>query len=447
MKKFISIILFIALGSGAIGQQKIQGTIENYKNGKIYVAEYYGDYKSVIDSCSSDQKGNFEINFPIDTPEGLYRLLFGSNKTLDIIFSNKAFSFKTQFYDPQQRISFEDSQENEALYKYMQAKKEMLFKEQFLLPIISYYPPGNFIAESQKEYEDIHQHFNQVTDDILKQIPNTFAAAYIASDMPARINYAASLEEQRAAVKEMFLSTIDFENAELLHSPLFSQKTIAYLDLFTDDMENRQEQSKLFQPAIDHLLQKSQANKEVYAFIYQYLISGFEENSFPELVSYISQKFPLPKSLSKEHLAEIDALQKLAPGMFAPEIKQEDINGIAFDLEKVRSKYTLLVFWEPNCSSCEKYLPLIRDEILNQYSSKNVTIVGIALSDDPEEARSEIVYNKYFWTNLITPNDWDSPLVKSYVVNATPKFFLLDKKKRIISQPQSLKEILIYLNE
>ncbi|MFA8449836.1 MAG: TlpA family protein disulfide reductase [Bacteroidales bacterium] len=446
--KYLFILLFLSIIIKSFGQISLEGKIDGYDNSQIFLASYYGDFKAIIDSTKTDQKGNFNILLPNKTPIGLYKIAFGQGKHLDIFIGKENIKFSTKYFDPSLRIHFIDSPLNTALYRYINALRDANFKTQFLKPILEYYPQNNrFYNETKMEYYGIYNNLNMEIDRILEEYPKTWISTYIRSDRPTAINRKQDYSEQKKQLKLHFLDSIQFNQPSLLNSSLFSNKIISYLAIFQSN-ENDPHKIKMdFIPAIKDLLERASSNPQVYAFVYSYLIKGFEDNNLDLLVQYIAENFNSPTNLNPEVYKKTEILKNLSMGNTAPSIITKDITGNPFDLNKIKAKYTLLIFWEPNCSSCERYLPEIRKEIFDLYSKKEIQIIGLAISDSKEEVEENIKRFNYPWKNIVLAKAWESKIVEEYAVSGTPKFFLLDRKKRIISQPQSMKEILIYLNE
>src|SRR5690606_18807217 len=65
----------------------------------------------------------------------------------------------------------------------------------------------------------------------------------------------------------------------------------------------------------------------------------------------------------------IDRAKDIAPnviGNLAPELKMPDIKGNMQSLHGVKARYTVLLFWSPDCGHCLKELPIL-DSLYQSY--------------------------------------------------------------------------------
>jgi thiol-disulfide isomerase/thioredoxin len=125
---------------------------------------------------------------------------------------------------------------------------------------------------------------------------------------------------------------------------------------------------------------------------------------------------------------------KIAPNVIgnkAPEIKLVDINNKEHKLSDIKAKYTLLVFWSPDCGHCQHEIPLLDSVYKAVLKDKGVKVMAIKTEGDEKK-----------WTEFISKNnlqDWVhvyDPANKSdyrskYDIYSTPVLYLLDENKII----------------
>lgn len=112
-------------------------------------------------------------------------------------------------------------------------------------------------------------------------------------------------------------------------------------------------------------------------------------------------------------------------------------------LYDVKADYTVVLFWDPNCSHCKHELPIIDSVYRADWQKHNIKIYAVLTE-----------YDKKAWTDYIDEhkiNDWvnvyqtkqmadeeaaaQRPGFKQlYDVIMTPTLFLLDKDKRIVAK-------------
>ncbi len=157
-------------------------------------------------------------------------------------------------------------------------------------------------------------------------------------------------------------------------------------------------------------LYDAEVNHDSLFNLYQHMIGDLKDND-PILLTY-------------------GQLQKLSPGMEAPEIGElVSINGDTIGIKDLRGENLLITVWGSWCPYCKEELPYIQ-KLMNEYSS-TFTSVGISLDNDELK-----------WKEYIKANDWKgihlmdaerkSDFKKNYLVGGTNMYFLIDKKGTIL---------------
>jgi hypothetical protein len=77
----------------------------------------------------------------------------------------------------------------------------------------------------------------------------------------------------------------------------------------------------------------------------------------------------------------------------------------------------------------------------------NTKVIAFALEDD------EFVWKQYSnanlkgWHNVLGLNKWQNKTSRTYQVNSTPTYFILDKNKKIIAKPNEISDVRTFLNK
>jgi thiol-disulfide isomerase/thioredoxin len=105
----------------------------------------------------------------------------------------------------------------------------------------------------------------------------------------------------------------------------------------------------------------------------------------------------------------------------APDILLVTFNGDSLLLQNLKSKVTLLDFWELWCGPCRQALPKV-NEISTNYNSKDLIIIGI-VSEGIEGAKKLILQEKISFLNVIGNQE----LKTKFMVNSFPRYILIDQ--------------------
>lgn len=108
-------------------------------------------------------------------------------------------------------------------------------------------------------------------------------------------------------------------------------------------------------------------------------------------------------------------------------------------LHDVKADKKIIILWSSTCSHCEKEI----GEMVLQYNKlkeKNIEVVGLSLDSDAKSYSDKV--KMLPWINDTELKGWYSSYVDTYNVHATPTFYIVDAKNKIIANPDNFSEIL-----
>ena len=84
--------------------------------------------------------------------------------------------------------------------------------------------------------------------------------------------------------------------------------------------------------------------------------------------------------------------------------------------------------------------------ILYEYTKDNseIHVVAIALEDDEKEFNNYTL-NSTNWTHILGLEKWENSIAEEYKITSTPSYFVLDATKKIISKPEFLEDVKLFL--
>ncbi|CAN5418758.1 hypothetical protein BH11BAC1_BH11BAC1_13820 [soil metagenome] len=123
----------------------------------------------------------------------------------------------------------------------------------------------------------------------------------------------------------------------------------------------------------------------------------------------------------------------LPPGMKAPCIKGNDETGKSFSLAKIKSRYTLLYFYEVHCHLCEVVTPRLK-ELYDSYHKIGLEVIAIPIESNREEWMAYIVEKGLTWKNIFPADNKKARLKSDYKLEVSPTMYLLDRKKILLTQ-------------
>jgi len=128
---------------------------------------------------------------------------------------------------------------------------------------------------------------------------------------------------------------------------------------------------------------------------------------------------------------QLNELERLYIGAFAPDIQEVDLDNILFKLSDYRGKIVVLSFWGAWCGPCIEAIPE-ENALIQRYRDKPFVLVGINTDKDIEKARDAVKkYNilwRSFWNGL---DGWKGNITYDWFVQGYPLYYVLDVEGRI----------------
>lgn len=120
-----------------------------------------------------------------------------------------------------------------------------------------------------------------------------------------------------------------------------------------------------------------------------------------------------------------------AVGKSAPEFPEgtKTVTGRPISMESLKGKVVLLDFWATWCRPCMSERPQIRDLSGHFYFAQDkVEIIGVGLDEEVKRFEKVASACGVGRTLICDGKGWESPIPKSYNVEAVPALILIDKK-------------------
>jgi peroxiredoxin len=128
-------------------------------------------------------------------------------------------------------------------------------------------------------------------------------------------------------------------------------------------------------------------------------------------------------------------------GKTAPDLTLENIDGEFVNLHKIKSKTTIVLIYEPDCSHCKVFVPQFHNDVYQKFKDKGLAVYAIySMADKEEWSEFLIKHNLYDWINV-----WDETHISQFKIlydaRKTPAVYILDENKKIIAKGLSVEQI------
>jgi len=433
----------------------MSGTVNQLPSKKVFLISVKGHNEKIIDSAEV-KNNTFQFHIAAKTPAGMYKILLyqpvnrGNEDEgptyLAIIFNHEDIVFATNFVSVNDSMRIFLSKENTVYYNYLQKTDQSGMKLDVLNQLPQFFPrKDEFYPTIKKQYEKELKNYLEYIKKIQKDNAGTFAVKYIKSDMLPVLQFDIITVEKNEFLKRHFFDNVDFADTSLLYTDIFANKAIKYIKLFQNPYYLKPIQDKEYERAVDTIMTKASASDKVYEYLLGYVIDGFDRIDNEEVLTYISDHYSGDKRCKdNDHMSRlnkrVEGYKKIALGTKAPDISIKDINGKTITLSDLNTPYSLIVFWASWCPHCAESLPDLK-KTYDKQTVKNLEVMAISLDTNIVSWVDFIKRGGYNWINCAEFAGWDGKAAQDYYIYATPTMLLLDKDKKIIGKPKTIKEL------
>ncbi len=449
MKKTLFLFVFILSLNYANYSQSVVLSINNTNSKSASLFSLNGEKLTFLDSITTSIPGQFSFSNQ-NMQTGFYRFSFDNHKSITFLNDGNDIEITADAENIAESIQVINSESNKIYYQFVRLNQNYKTKTELLQLILTRYPPNDDYYEITKQkLNELQYDYNQFVNVTSQKEPESFIARYVKSSLLPVISTDLPLEEQLDYLKKHSLDNVDFNDDELINSDCFTNKAIEYLTYFRNPQLPLGLLEKEFQKAVDTLLTKASVNIFVYQHVADYLIDGFKQFGFDNVVDYIVENYVVKDDLCLDEQTEnsiqnrINQSKMLTIGSKAPNILSPDENGNEVNLADINSGKILLIFYASWCPHCKDLLP----EIHKLYKeTKSFEVVAVSLDENREDWLNFISENNLDWINLSDLKGWESKAAQEYYIYATPTMFLLDSELNIIGKPTNISEATLLIN-
>ena len=399
----------------------------------------------VLDSVmmSNDKR----VDFNTQLTKGMYQIETEYGFSFDFLYENEDVKFVLKDINKLEEIEFINSQLNTDWYRYLYCKEKIMNSLDLLKPVLrSYDKKSEFYLNAKNEYQKLQDSLWRFTDVLLKN--NNYASNLIRVDRFAPLNLDYDFKRQRNDMIANFFNEVDFNDLSLIPTNVMTTKIIDFLSIQQLPGQNHDQQIMSIILGIDNVLCRSTVNFEMYEFVFQYLIEGFNELGYEDVVDYMT-RIPYSENLEcdedqyNELLYIVEFNSRVKIGSQAKNISGQTIFDEEFDMYDIDSEYTIVYFWSYTCDHCRENIKQLKTFLED---NPDFSMVAVSVKGDLKKIKSYVKkykVNSYFYYDGM---EWNSPHVSNYAVTATPTFYVLDKNKNIIYKPFDFEELVQFVN-
>ncbi len=446
MRHLFLILLTLALSLQAEAQQLIGGNIRDLGRKKVFLLSFSGERTTRIDSVMPADDGRFVFRMGDFRLPGLYRVSWGKDAHLDFIWNREDVDFITNANNTSDSTRFLQSEENRIFTYYSAIDRMSQTKQELLAQLIDFYPEKDrFYHNAAREFEELQHNQTRILDSLRNRHPSAYAIRMFMAYQIPFLSSALTREERIGYLRQHYFDKVDFRDTALLRSPVFANKAISYLSLYSNNRLNQKQLETEFIKAVTVIMSAAAVSPEVYKYLLDYLVGGFDKYHFDEVITYMAENFSDPFACEDQARKtalqkKLETFKKIAIGKTAPDLEIPDLKGNPVRLSALESKLLLLVFWSTECPHCVEMIPKLK-ALNDARKNSDLMIVTVSLDTSRAELEKFSADNQIGWLNLCDFKGFDSRAADDYNIYATPTMFLLDGQKTILAKPITIREL------
>ena len=454
IKYIFPFLLFVSSVAFSHGY-KINLNLESAPNKQVFLAHYYVSNIFVDDTLQLNANGSGTVTGDTLLPQGLYKIYMDDKTHFDFLLgADQEFTITNKTFAGND-IHANGAIETEEFIKYIRfftnLKKEGVEINNKLKTAT-----GDDKINLQKELSKLTPRLYDYWKNVSEKYPNTFLSAFLMS------NYVSVLDESTLPVEiqqndslllltkfyyqqKHFWDYFDYTDERFLYTPLLKPKLETW---FTKVLY--QNYDSVRQPVFEYI-ENVRPNKRIFQFATSWFLNSSINSKimgmdalFVDLANtyYLSgEAFWATDNSMKLIRENVLFMERNLIGEIAPDLTLESVDGEFFNLHQIDKKLTAVLIYEPNCSHCKVFTPELYNDIFLKYRDKGLEVFAIYSMGDKKEWVDFLEKHKIWeWINV-----WDKDHVSRFKIlydtRKTPRIFILDENKKIISKDLSIEQL------
>jgi len=386
-----------------------------------------------VANTQMDEKGSFKFELDSTVTKGMYRLVYALPQeefNFDIIYNAKEDVSLT--FNAETGVNFKASVENTLMSSYTNS---MSLVSQSI---------GNFYNQQSQDSSALMSIFKTQKETQLeyeKAAEGTIVSDFIKANKPYVPDAYEDISTYITNLKKHFFDYVDFNNEMLQSSSFLIDRVSNYVFGMSS---NKEDEIEIYKRNIDEVfVAMEKADPETKSMLLEVIWQQMVDTNLDNVANYISDTYliKLAESLKDTELVNgLKQFKSLSLGNKAPEFDVFiEENGertpiSMYDLD-IAKKY-IVVFWSSSCSHCLEEIPQLQ-EYLKSLNNQDHKVIAIGLEDDAYQWEKEIAKYPEFM-HVLGLGKWENKIGRSYNVNATPTYFILDSGKKILAKPYDI---------
>jgi thiol-disulfide isomerase/thioredoxin len=449
MKRLLLLFLFLFM-VGYIFAQTITGNLSLLANQSITLEGFNGLKSYPISSTAIDEKGNFKLNYSKED-YGVGYLMSADNKPYFVILNGEDIQLAGEALSYVETLKVIKGQENQWFVQYatQQPKREQALSAWIYLDNL--YQSEPLFLTAKKSHQSIQkekQRLAKQEQEFLKKLPNSsYAKWYLPTrKLVSSVSAIAQYRSNEIPATIAAFRKLDYTDPRLYKSGLFKDAIESHFWLLENSGRSLDSVFIEMKLSIDAMMVKLVTNEKTLNEVTNYLFDLLERHSLFQASEYLALKVlnEVSCTINSDLASQLETYRAMKKGNIAPDIPFTNMQrnlGNSETIQKLsdlQSDYTVVVFGASWCPKCTEELPEIA-KLYPNWKANRVEVLFVSLDEKPQDF--ERFAKTFPFLSVSDFQKWNSPIAKDYYVFATPTMYLLDKDRKIILRPNSVKQM------
>lgn len=444
-------VFFLLLTIGAEAQVfQLKLKIEGANDQFLLLANYFADKQYITDTLKKAKSGWYTLEADSMLPGGLY-IIAGDkkNRYFEFLINNEPkISFETDASEPLNHLKIKGSYENLAFVEYV---KYLMMRQKEIEPLQKALKQTETASSDsvnflKKEIERINREVVAYMNTFQEKYAGTFASAFVKASREPDIPEAPTLPNGKTDslfpyryFKAHYFDNLPLDDPRLLRTPFYHQRVNNY---FTK-MVVQHPDSIISE--IKRLMPIAARSRDTYRYMVWFLTNHTERSEIMGMDAafvYMVENYYatgdmdywINASVKENLLKKAKKLKPILLGKTAPELIMLDTLMQPVSLHAVKSRYTIVLFWDPSCGHCKKEIPHLVDFMQRRGKEFDVQVYAVCSDTNMREMKKYIRELKMHWINVNGPRAYTPNYHDLYDIYSTPVMYLLDDRKTIIAK-------------
>lgn len=494
MKRNLLLTAFtLIMGTTAIAQSgyEIKFNIKGITDDTLYLVRYLFDKQYISDTCKNVKNGAGVFKGKLELDKGIYTLVSERKSIYFDFFVNETqkFSISSDMKDLVNELKAVGSKENEEFFNYIRyiTNKNIDFgKLRESTKGMSKTDSTKTVSEGLKKLNDDVTLFDKT---FMNKVKGTFLYDVLnlkseKNPEPAMVPKAKNNRPDSIwsyyYYKNHYWDGVNFKDARLVRTPFYDDRLIKYFDNIIVQHPDT------VITEIDKIMSKCEMGNDLYNMTLAHFTSKYENSKimgFDKIFVHMYDKYigaDKAKDIYDEATIKkigdrIAIIRNLLLDSKAPELFMVDtifgktVSKWGFDtckssesvtkmyykyadqltpkfnkLYDLKSKYTVLVFWDVDCGHCQTEIPKLQESMAKIKGKIDYTVYSVYTKDEFDKWVKWIREKKLDFMHVYDPVHINN-LKDKYDIFSTPVIYILDKDKKIKAKRLGAEQVKDYL--